>query len=110
MNYMGGRVMAGINYSSWPRKLLPGEDKRVLTDRAIAGVKEAIKAAEDNDVLFCVEVVNRFEQFMMNTAEEGGAFAERAGSPTCKILLDTFYMNSEDDSFLPPILDAGQLV
>ncbi len=108
MNYMGGRVMAGINYSSWPRKLLPGEDKRVLTDRAIAGVKEAIKAAEDNDVLFCVEVVNRFEQFMMNTAEEGVAFAERVGSPNCKILLDTFHMNIEEDSFRGSILDAGK--
>jgi D-psicose/D-tagatose/L-ribulose 3-epimerase len=108
MNYVGGRVMAGINYSSWPRKLLPGEDKRVLTDRAIAGVKEAIKAAEDNDVLFCVEVVNRFEQFMMNTAEEGVAFAERVGSPNCKILLDTFHMNIEEDSFRESILHAGK--
>jgi D-psicose/D-tagatose/L-ribulose 3-epimerase len=108
MNYVGGRVMAGINYSSWPRKLLPGEDKRVLTDRAIAGVKEAIKAAEDNDVLFCVEVVNRFEQFMMNTAEEGVAFAERVGSPNCKILLDTFHMNIEEDSFRQSILCAGE--
>ena len=108
VNYMGGRVMAGINYSSWPRRLLPGEDKRVLTDRAIAGVKEAIKAAEDNDVLFCVEVVNRFEQFMMNTAEEGVAFAERVGSPNCKILLDTFHMNIEEDSFRESILHAGE--
>src|ERR1700722_19172991 len=108
MNYMGGRVMAGINYSSWPRKLLPGEDKRVLTDRAIAGVKAAIKAAEDNDVLFCVEVVNRFEQFMMNTAEEGVAFAERVGSPNCKILLDTFHMNIEEDSFRQSILHADE--
>lgn len=108
MKYMGGTVMAGINYSSWPRKLLPGEDKGVMTDRAIAGVKEAIKAAEDNDVLFCVEVVNRFEQFIMNTAEEGVAFAERVGSPNCKILLDTFHMNIEEDSFRGSILQAGK--
>jgi D-psicose/D-tagatose/L-ribulose 3-epimerase len=108
MKYMGGRVMAGINYSSWPRKLLSGEDKRVLTDRAIAGVKEAIKAAEDNDVLFCVEVVNRFEQFIMNTAEEGVAFAERVGSPNCKVLLDTFHINIEEDSFRGSILHAGR--
>jgi D-psicose/D-tagatose/L-ribulose 3-epimerase len=108
MKQLGGTIMAGVNYSSWPRKLMPGEDKRVLTDRAIAGVKEAIKAAEDNDVLFCVEVVNRFEQFMMNTAEEGVAFAERVGSPNCKILLDTFHMNIEEDSFRESILHAGE--
>ena len=107
MKYMGGTVMAGINYSSWPRKLLPGEDKQILTDRAIAGVQEAIKAAEDNDVLFCVEVVNRFEQFIMNTAAEGVAFAERVGSPNCKILLDTFHMNIEEDSLRGSIIEAG---
>ena len=107
MKYMGGTILAGINYSSWPRKLLPGEDKQILTDRAIKGVREAIKAAEDNDVIFCVEVVNRFEQFIMNTAAEGIAFAERVGSPNCKILLDTFHMNIEEDSLCGSIVETG---
>jgi D-psicose/D-tagatose/L-ribulose 3-epimerase len=99
MKYMGGTIMAGINYSSWPRKLAPNEDKRVLTDRAVEGVREAIKTAEDCGVIFCIEVVNRFEQFIMNTAAEGIAFAERIDSPNCKLLLDTFHMNIEEDSF-----------
>src|SRR5260370_6464072 len=107
MKDMGGTVLAGINYSSWPRKLLPGEDKQILTDRAIEGVREAIKAAEDNDVIFCVEVVNRFEQFIMNTAAEGIAFAERVGSPNCKVLLDTFHMNIEEDSLRGSIVETG---
>ena len=106
MKYMGGTVMAGINYSSWPRKLFPGEDKRVLTDRAVEGVREAVKVAEDSGVLFCLEVVNRFEQFMMNTAAEGIAFAERVGSPNCKLLLDTFHMNIEEDSLSGSIIEA----
>ena len=107
MKYMGGTVLAGINYSSWPRKMLAGEDKQVLTQRAVEGVREAIKAAEDCDVLFCLEVVNRFEQFMMNTGAEGIAFAERVGSPNCKILLDTFHMNIEEDSLGGSIVEAG---
>ena len=98
--------MAGINYSSWPRKLQPGEDKRELTDRAIEGVREAVKTAEDCDVLFCLEVVNRFEHFMMNTAAEGIAFAKRVESPNCKILLDTFHMNIEEDSFRDSLLES----
>jgi D-psicose/D-tagatose/L-ribulose 3-epimerase len=110
MKYIGGTVLAGINYSSWPRKLLPGEDKRVLTDRAVAGVREAIKAAEDNNVLFCVEVVNRFEQFIMNTAAEGVAFAKQVGSPNCKVLLDTFHMNIEEDSLRGCIVETANLL
>lgn len=107
MKQMDGSVMAGINYSSWPRKLFPGEDKKVLIDRSVEGVREAIKTAEDCGVIFCVEVVNRFEQFMMNTAAEGIAFAERIGSPNCKILLDTFHMNIEEDSLAGAIEEAG---
>jgi D-psicose/D-tagatose/L-ribulose 3-epimerase len=107
MKYLGGTVMAGINYSSWPRKLAPNEDKRVLTDRAVEGVREAIKTAEDCGVIFCIEVVNRFEQFMMNTAAEGISFAERVDSPNCKLLLDTFHMNIEEDSLRGSLIEAG---
>ena len=107
MQSLGGTVMAGINYSSWPRKLLPGEEKRTLTDRAVEGVREAVKTAEDCGVLFCVEVVNRFEQFMMNTAAEGVAFARQVGSPNCKVLLDTFHMNIEEDDLRGCILETG---
>jgi D-psicose/D-tagatose/L-ribulose 3-epimerase len=106
MKYLDGTIMAGINYSSWPRKLLPGEDKNVLTDRAVEGVREAVKTAEDCGVLFCVEVVNRFEHFMMNTAAEGIAFAKRVESPNCKVLLDTFHMNIEEDSMRDSILES----
>jgi D-psicose/D-tagatose/L-ribulose 3-epimerase len=106
MKYMDGKIMAGINYSSWPRKLLPGEDKRALTDRAIEGVREAVKAAEDCGVIFCLEVVNRFEHFIMNTAAEAIAFAKRVESPNCKILLDSFHMNIEEDSFRDALLES----
>jgi D-psicose/D-tagatose/L-ribulose 3-epimerase len=108
MKHMGGKIMAGINYSSWPRKLLPGEDKKAATDRAIEGVREAIKAAEDCGVIFCLEVVNRFEHFIMNTAAEGIAFAKRVESPNCKILLDTFHMNIEEDSLRDSILESKE--
>ncbi len=107
MKQMGGTIMAGINYSSWPRKLAPTEEKEVLTDRAVEGVREAIKTAEDSGVIFCVEVVNRFEQFIMNTAAEGIAFAKRVDSPNCKILLDTFHMNIEEDSLRGSLVEAG---
>jgi D-psicose/D-tagatose/L-ribulose 3-epimerase len=107
MKQMGGTIMAGINYSSWPRRPLPGEDKQVLTDRAVEGVREAIKTAEDCEVFFCIEVVNRFEHFLMNTAAEGIAFIKRVGSPNCKLHLDTFHLNIEEDSIDGAIREAG---
>jgi hypothetical protein len=82
----------------------------VLTDRAVESVREAMKAAEDCGVLFCVEVVNRFEHYMLNTAEEGVAFAKQVGSPNCKLLLDTFHMNIEEESFRGALVETGDLL
>jgi D-psicose/D-tagatose/L-ribulose 3-epimerase len=107
---MGGSILAGVTYGSWPRKLAAKEDKRVLTDRAVAEVRKAIKFAEDCEVTFCLEVVNRFEHFMMNTAAEAVAFAKRVGSPNCKLSLDTFHMNIEEDSFRNALLETGKLL
>ena len=105
---MGGGKIGGIIYSSWPATMPPGEtDKRPYVERSVASMKEAVKAAEDNDVLFNVEVVNRFEQFIMNTCDEALAYVEAVGSPNVKILLDTFHLNIEEDFVGAALVKAG---
>lgn len=105
---MGGGNLGGIIYGSWPATLPAGQmDKRPFVERSIASMKEAIKAAEDNNVIFNVEVVNRFEQFILNTCEEGLAYVEAVGSPNIRILLDTFHMNIEEDFIGQAIEKAG---
>ena len=108
MKQMDGKVMAGINYSSWPRKLMPGEDKKVLTDRAVEGVRERSRLQKTVESFFAWKVGNRFEHFIMNTAAEGIEFAKRVESPNCKILLDTFHMNIEEDSFRGALLESKE--
>ena len=105
---MGGGRLSGILYSSWPA-LMPVEatDKRPYLDRSIASMKEAIKVAEDYQVIFNMEVVNRFEQYLLNTAEEAVEYVQRVGSPNAKILLDTFHMNIEEDTIAAAIDTAG---
>ena len=105
---MGGGNLSGIIYSSWPVTMPEGEtDKRPYIERSVASMKEAIKAAEDNDVIFNMEVVNRFEQFIMNTCDEAIAYVKAVGSPNAKILLDTFHMNIEEDFIGEAIQKAG---
>jgi D-psicose/D-tagatose/L-ribulose 3-epimerase len=70
-------------------------------------MKAAIKAAEDNNVILNMEVVNRFEQFIMNTCDEAIAYVEAVGSPNAKILLDTFHLNIEEDFVGQAIIKAG---
>jgi D-psicose/D-tagatose/L-ribulose 3-epimerase len=105
---MGGGKLSGIIYGCWPALLPEGAaDKRPYLERSIASMKEAIKAAEDNDVVLNVEVVNRFEQFLLNTAEEAVEYVKQVNSPNIKILLDTFHMNIEEDTISAAINTAS---
>ena len=104
----GGSLLSGVLYSSWSQRLPAGKDLRTLTDNSVGAMKEAVKAGEDRGVTFGLEVVNRFEHYMINTAEEGAVFAERINSPNCKLLLDTFHMNIEEDDLSRAIARAGR--
>ena len=105
---MGGGKLGGIIYGSWPATMQAGEtDKRPYFERSVVSMKEAINVAEDNLVLFNMEVVNRFEQFLLNTCEEAINYIEAIGSQNAKVMLDTFHMNIEEDFIGEAILKAG---
>jgi D-psicose/D-tagatose/L-ribulose 3-epimerase len=65
------------------------------------------KIAESENVILLCEVLNRFEQFLLNTCEQALEFVKQVNSPSCKILLDTFHMNIEEDSMINAIYEAG---
>lgn len=95
---MDGKVLGGIIYSCWPKIVdSPLWDKRPWWDRSVECVRQVAKTAQDTGVTYCLEVVNRFEQFLLNTAEEGMRFVDAVGSPNVKLLLDSFHMNIEED-------------
>ena len=94
---MDGKILGGILYSCWPATQFPQGDKRPWWDRSVASVREIARTAADEGVTYCLEVVNRFEQFLLNTAAEGVQFAKEVDSDSVKLLLDAFHMNIEED-------------
>jgi D-psicose/D-tagatose/L-ribulose 3-epimerase len=106
---MGGGMIGGTIHSYWPAALPQGlTDKGPIREQSLKSMKELVKIAEDNRVILNVEVINRFEQFLLNTCEEAVRYVDEVGSPNCAILLDTFHMNIEEDSFRDAILLAGK--
>ncbi len=104
----GGKILGGLNYGAWGAKMSSGyQDKTPYIERSAASLKEIMKTAEKYDVTCSVEVVNRFEQFMLNTSEEAREFVELVDSPYLGIHLDTFHMNIEEDSFSEAIKTSG---
>lgn len=108
IHYLGGSIFGGINYSCWPGTLDEGiYDKRPYLERSIDSMRKVAGTAEDFGIYYCLEVVNRFEQYLLNTAQEAVDFIDEIGSPNVKMLLDTFHMNIEEDSIYKAVLTAS---
>lgn len=108
MSEMGGKTYSGVDIAVWNKTFMEGiTDKSATWERSISAVKEIMKVAEDKGITFAVEVVNRYESSLVNTAEEAVKYVDEVGSPNCKILLDTYHMNIEEDSFAGAIKLVG---
>jgi len=97
----GVRFMDGGFSEGWPSKpgrVITNGEKRAMTDRAIGSIKEMAETAEDLGILMSMEIVNRFEGFLANTAEEAHYIVSSVDSPNFKVTMDTFHMNIEEDS------------
>jgi D-psicose/D-tagatose/L-ribulose 3-epimerase len=106
---MGGGLIGGTVHSYWPA-VFPKDatTKEPMLKQSIKSMKELAPFAVDHKVGLNVEVINRFEQFLINTGAEALAYVKEVNSPGCNILLDTFHMNIEEDSFGDAIRLVGK--
>ncbi|HET7839210.1 MAG TPA: sugar phosphate isomerase/epimerase family protein [Rectinemataceae bacterium] len=105
---MGGGMIGGTIHSTWPAKA-PRDlaEKAAIRERSLLSMRELAPYAEDSGVVLNIEVLNRFEHFLFNVADEAIQFVREVGSPALGILLDTFHMNIEEDSFGDAIRKTG---
>ncbi len=109
MDQMNIRMYSGVNYGAWNKTFSEKiSDKRPAWERSLKSIREIMKTAENLDITYAVEVVNRYEQGILNTAKEAVEYVKQAESPNLKILLDTYHMNIEEDSFSEAIHTAGR--
>ncbi len=109
MDKLDSRVLAGVLYSHWPCDF-SDVDKEAAWERGVEGVRSAAKVAESLGIDYCLEVVNRFETFILNTSAEAVEYCKDVGSPNVKVLLDTFHMNIEEDNIGDAIRTAGEFL
>lgn len=109
-HYMGGKILSGILYSWWPYLYdapVTPEYKADCWKRGVESVQEVIPVAEKYGIEYAVEMVNRFEQFMVNSVDEGLQFCTDVGSPNAKLLLDVFHANIEENNIPDAIRRCG---
>ncbi|GKH34365.1 sugar phosphate isomerase/epimerase [Muricomes sp. OA1] len=108
LQLMDIKVLGGGLYSYWPLDPAAPMDKEADLERAIKNMKELSKIAEDCDVTLGMEVLNRYEGYMLNTCEQALEFVNAVDSSHVKIMLDTFHMNIEEDNIGAAIRKAGR--
>ncbi|TIR25172.1 MAG: sugar phosphate isomerase/epimerase [Mesorhizobium sp.] len=91
---LGGQKVGGILSTSHGLQTeAPTRDQWNRSAGILAQVAETAKAA---GVTLNLEIVNRFESNLLNTAAQGLAFIEDTGSDNIFLHLDTFHMNIEE--------------
>lgn len=99
-------IGGGLN-SYWPVDYSKPINKQRDWENSVKNVREVAVMAQDYGIDFLIECLNRFEGYLTNTALEGVQFCQDVGEKNVKLLLDTFHMNIEEDSFCHAIVTAG---
>ena len=108
MNIAGIKLLGGSLYSYWPVDYSLPLNKKEDMKRGIENVRILADMAAEYEITLGMEVLNRFEGYMLNTCEEAVDFVSKIDRPNVKVMLDTFHMNIEEDSFGDAIRMAGK--
>ncbi len=102
------RKVGGIIYAYWPCDYSQPVDKPAVRERSINSVRELADEAARFGIELEIEVVNRFEHFLINDAKEAVQYVKDVERPNVKVMLDCFHMNIEEDNLGDAIRYAGE--
>ena len=92
---LGGRLLCGPLYASLG--LMSG-DRRTDEEwkRAAEGLAGVARHAEQLGVTLCLEPLNRFETYFLNTLEDAARLVREIGARNVRVHFDTFHSNIEE--------------
>jgi len=102
---LGGRYVGGILHSAFQKNVSPTTSAGVAMSADIMG--EVASMASESGITLVMEVVNRYESNLLNTASQGVEYCRRGGGPNGKVHLDTYHMNIEEADIGAAIRDTG---
>jgi D-psicose/D-tagatose/L-ribulose 3-epimerase len=105
---IGATHVCGILYSAFQKYSKPP------TEKGIAGSVEVLRRvgeqAARHGITLGLEVVNRYETNVLNTAAQAVEFARRVALPNVKVHLDTYHMNIEEADIEAAIIDCSDML
>ena len=102
---LGSKYVVGVIYSALAKYSRPATERGRAN--CIAALQRLAKRAADAGITLGLEVVNRYETNLFNTAAEALAFVREVDAPNLGVHLDTYHMNIEEDDFEEPVRLCG---
>src|SRR5258706_12900069 len=105
---IGASHVCGILYSAFQKYFKPPTEAGI--SGSIGVLRRVGEKAAQHGISIGLEVVNRYESNVLNTAAQAVAFAKRIARPNVKVHLDTYHMNIEEADVESAIIDCGQML
>lgn len=102
------KIIGGAIYSYWPVDYSKTINKKEDWKKAVEGTSILASLASKYNINICCEVLNRFENYLLNTSKEAVSFVKEVNLSNVKVMLDIFHMNIEEESFSNAIKEAGK--
>ena len=105
---LGITSVGGGLYGYWPVDYSRPIDKQGDLERSVKNMKRVADIGMEYGIeTLGMEVLNRHEGYLLNTAKEAVEFVKAVDKPNVRIHLDTYHMMLEEDSFTEAIHTAG---
>ncbi len=102
---IGATHVCGILESAFQKYAVPTTAEGVK--RSVEVLQRVAEAAARSDITLGLEVVNRYESNVLNTASQAVEMCKRIGAPNVKVHLDVYHMNIEESDIGQAILETG---
>lgn len=101
----GATHVCGILHSAFQKSSIPTTAAGVAMSVDILG--QVAEVAAKSGITLGLEVVNRYESNLLNTASQGVELCKRIGADNVKVHLDVYHMNIEESDVPSAIKDTG---
>jgi D-psicose/D-tagatose/L-ribulose 3-epimerase len=102
----GGEFIGGILHSAFGKYSGPTTSAGVT--QAVDILREVAAIAAKSNITLVLEVVNRYESNVLNTASQGVEMCKRIGAENVKVHLDVYHMNIEESDIPSAIVETGE--
>ncbi|GAB6897484.1 sugar phosphate isomerase/epimerase family protein [Kineosporia succinea] len=102
---LGGKMFAGALYSAFGKASQPLSAKGRAN--VVGVLQDLAKQAAADDITLMLEICNRYETNVINTAHDALLLADDIGADNVKIHLDTYHMNIEEADMVRPVREVG---